>query len=264
MSGLIPPGGGPAEQPESHDPPPPRLPQLPSVSGYPGPTSAGVVPASSDKGLGWTGLGLALALCVPCLPLAGVVIAIITLARRRFQPRWAAVLALVLGVGATVLQVAMVPSALEGVREGANESLERDTDRARESGEARRVSILKLQVGDCFSSPGMRGLTETDEQIETETVTLIPCESAHDLEVYRAFELVDGDFPGQRKIDKLAERCLEVFDEFIGKPYGSSRFEVYYLFPTARSWRLLDDHTVSCLVGHPRKQVSGSLKNRRR
>lgn len=262
MSDLVPPGG-PVDRPGSDQPPAPPPPPLPSFNAYGGATAPYAVPPSSDKGLGWTGFGLAVVFCVPCLPLAGVVLAIIALARGRFQPRWIAALTLAIGTGATILQVAMVPSVLEDIRDSANESLERDADKARDSGEAREISILKLQKGDCFDSDALRGLAG-DETVDTETVTLLPCERKHDLEVFKIIELPEGDYPGQAAIDRRAARCLEVFATFVGKPYGVSRFEVYYTFPREQSWRLLGDRNITCLAGHPRKKVSGSLRNRQR
>ncbi|TNM42763.1 DUF2029 domain-containing protein [Nocardioides albidus] len=236
------------------------MPSYTSVAGVrPPPTRA----PETDKGLGWTGVGMALTVCVPLLPLAGAVIAIVTLARRRFRPRWAAVAALIVGVGATILQVAAVPSVVDGLREGVNDSIEEDTERARDSGEPREVSVLKLQTGDCFDSAVLRGLSGAEE-VETQTVTLLPCERKHDLEVYRIFEMSGDDFPGQAAIDRQAQRCIKAFERFVGKPYGTSRFEVYYTYPKERSWQLLGDRNVTCLAGHPRKKVAGTLEGRRR
>lgn len=261
MSGpgdLVPPGGHGPTPPEP-GPPPPGLP-LPSY-GMPG--LAPAPPAGSDKGLGWTGFGLALAFCVPCLPIVGIVIAIITLARRRFRPRWVAVVALLLGIGSTALQAAAVPELIDGLRDGINDSIERDTDDARRAGEPREVSVLKLEAGDCINSPALKGI-EGDETVMTETVTLLPCKDKHDLEVYAVLPLRAGDYPGQTAIDRRAGACFPAFRRFVGKPYAQSRFEVFYTFPTKQSWDLLGDRNVTCLAGHPKQKVAGTLKNRRR
>lgn len=263
MSGLTPPGGAFGEEPDSPPPPPPPPATLPSFASYAGSGVRGTVPVPTDKGLGWTGFGLAVIFCVPLLPLAGVVIAIIALARQHFRPRWVAVLAMAIGAAGTLLQVAMAPSVVEDLREGANESIEQETQEARDSGEPREVPTLKLRTGDCFNSTVLRELSGS-EAVETETVTLLPCDRPHDLEVFKVIEMPGDDFPGQRAIDQRGARCVQAFETFVGKPYGSSRYEVYYNFPTPRSWRLLGDRKVSCLAGHPRKQVTGTLADRRR
>lgn len=267
MSGpgdLVPPGQEPPQitpPTTSHQAPAGGYPPMPSYGGTSGP--APMPPPGTDKGLGWTGFGLALAFCVPCLPIAGVVIAIVALARRRFRPRWVAVAALVLGLGATALQAAAVPSLVDGFREGINDSIERDTDDARRSGEPREVSLLKLQVGDCFNSPELKGI-KGDETVMAETVTLLPCKDKHDLEVYAVLPMRDGDYPGQTAIDRRAGACFPAFKRFVGKSYAQSRFEVFYTFPTEQSWDLLGDRNVTCTAGHPKQKVAGTLKNRRR
>ena len=266
MSGpgdLVPPG----QEPPPSSPPPGYSPPGYSPPGYPPPVPAGgyapVPTAGTDKGLGWTGFGLALAFCVPCVPIAGVIVAIVTLARRRFRPRWVAVAALVLGLGSTVLQAAAVPSFIDGLRDGINDSLEEDAEDARRAGEPREVSLLKLKVGDCFDSPELKGI-EGDETVMAETVTLLPCKDEHDLEVYAVLPMGEGDYPGQDAIDRRAGGCFPAFRRFVGKPYAQSRFEVYYTFPTKQSWDLLGDRNVTCAAGHPKQKVAGTLRNRRR
>lgn len=237
----------------------------PGPSSYydpPGPYTSPAAPPSTDKGLGWTGFGLALVVCVPCLPLVGLVIAIIALARRRFRPRWVAVLTLVLGLGATALQVAVVPSLLDAIRYGVNDSLDESTDRARRSGEPTEIAPFKLRAGDCFNDPA--AARSGTEQIEAGFVTLLPCASEHDLEVYASLRIPGDSFPGQAAIERRAEKCLERFRGFVGKAYADSRLEVVYYFPSKRSWKLLDDRTLTCAVGHPEHRVTGTLRNRRR
>lgn len=265
MSQQPPPTGGPADGPGPVPPPPPPTSPapLPSFTTYAGPVVRDNMPPPMDKGLGWTGFWLSLVVCAPLLPLVGAVLAIIALARGRFRPRAAAVLAIVIGVLSTLGQVALLPSILDGALDAADEQLEREADAARESGERREISILKLRRGDCFDSAMLSGLTPGTTEDST-TVTLVPCESAHDLEVFRILELPEGDYPGQATIDERAARCTTHFEDFVGRSYGTSRFEVYYLFPREESWRLLGDRTITCIAGHPRKKVVGSLRGRDR
>lgn len=221
------------------------------------------LPPSNDKGLGWTGFGLALVVCVPCLPIVGLVIAIVALARRRFQPRWIAALTVVLGLAATGLQVAAVPIILDGIRDGVNNSLDDSTDDARRSGEPTEVATLKLRVGDCVNDPNLRR-AENEEEIESGTVTLLPCTRKHDLEIYASLRVPDGKFPGKAAIERRTQECLQRFRKFVGLPYSDSRFDVYFYYPTQQSWRLFEDRSIQCAVGHPERRVTGTLRNKRR
>jgi len=272
--GLTPPG-----PPTAHDAEPPRggamsvddwiehargraAPPVPTnpYLGAPRPAPA----PSTDKGLGWTAFGLALALCFPLLPLAGAVLAVVALARRRFRPTWVAVLALLAGLAGTALQVAVVasPDFWDGIRDGVNESLEDETEDARRSGEPTEVNPFKLRKGDCINDAALKGIG--DEQIRTETVTLLPCRAKHDLEVYATLHVPGRKFPGQPAIDRTARGCFPAFKAYVGKAYPDSELEIFYYFPTEGSWRLLGDKTVTCVVGHPKHQVRGTLKGAKR
>ncbi|MEV5002626.1 hypothetical protein [Nocardioides sp. LML1-1-1.1] len=259
--GLTPPGPPQPTEPAAETP---AHPAPPAPHGWGAPSYAGPpAPApSQDTGLGWTAFGLGVTLCVPCLPLVGAVLAIVTLARRRFQPRWLAVLTLVVGIGATGLQAAAVPPFLEGFREGMQESAEQDADDARSSGDPAQVSVLALEVGDCFDSAQLKAVDE-EETVLTETVTLVPCAKRHDLEIYAAFPVPGEDFPGQPALDRRAARCVAAFKTFVGIAYGDSAFDFIYTYPTASSWKL-DDRDIQCAIGHPKHKVTGSLRGRRR
>ena len=58
--------------------------------------------------------------------------------------------------------------------------------------------------------------------------------------------------------------CFAAFRDFVGVPYGKSRLEPYVMYPQANSWRLLDDHEVTCAVGEPGHLTTGRLEGSRR
>jgi hypothetical protein len=262
--GLTPPG--PGQEPAAGNDPglaPPPPPPAPGNPYFGAPAPRPPAPAT-DKPLGWTALGLSIPFCFPLLPLVGAVLAIVTLARRRFRPRWVAVIALVLGLLGTAGQVALVTSEdfWKGLQDGMNESLEDEADDARRSGEPTEIAPFKLREGDCIIDPTLKGVG--DEQVETQTVTLLPCKDKHDLEVYAVLTLPGDDYPGQAAIDKAAGGCFPRFAKFVGKAYGQSELEIYYYFPTAQSWRLLGDKTITCVAGHPQHPVAGTLEGSKR
>lgn len=117
-----------------------------------------------------------------------------------------------------------------------------------ESGE---VEALDLQVGDCFNGPGAGG-GET-----VLTVMVVPCDELHEFEVYHAFDLEDGDYPGTDAVQELwIAGCLSEFEGFVGMPFDQSELDISGIFPTAETWNELDDREVLCSVtavsGEPR------------
>ena len=97
-----------------------------STNAYAGAPPRQPPPPPTDKGLGWTAFGLSVPFCFPFLPLVGLVLAIITLARRRFRPRWVAVVAILAGLAGTAGQVVLVTNDdfWAGVRDGMDDSLD--------------------------------------------------------------------------------------------------------------------------------------------
>lgn len=265
-SGLTPPGPPvePVPPAAPADAAPPagaggRLPPTPYrvPAPVPGPPPPGG--QLGDKALGWTGLGLVVPFCVPFLPAVGAVLAATALARRRFRPRGVAALTLVLGLGATALQVAVLPSLWERVVERIDE-VAADPD-----GDASTVLPTELEDGDCFDDPVLRGITGAGEVEEAEEVEILPCDEPHDFEVYATIRLEGDDYPGSAVIDRRGGRCLSLFEEFVGIPYVESRYEVFQYFPTQRSWDWADDRTITCVIGHARQaKVEGSLEGARR
>lgn len=256
-NGLTPPG------PSTYGPAQPPAPAPPANPYFGAPPRQAPRP-STDGGLGWTAFGLAVVFCFPLLPLVGAVLAIVTLARKRFRPRWIAILALLAGLAGTGLQVLVVTSDAfwDGVRDGVNESLEDETEEARRSGEPTEVNPFRLRKGDCINDAALKGIG--DEQIEAETVTLLPCRDPHDLEVYATLRVPGKDYPGTPAIDRAAAGCFPAFKKFVGKPYSASELEIYYYFPTERSWKLLGDKIVTCVTGHPKRPVRRTLAGSKR
>ncbi|WP_147381354.1 septum formation family protein [Nocardioides immobilis] len=257
-NGLTPPG------PSTYGPAQPPTPAPPANPYFGAPPRQAPRP-STDGGLGWTAFGLAVVFCFPLLPLVGAVLAIITLARKRFRPRWIAILALLAGLAGTGLQVAVVTSGAfwDGVRDGMNESLEDEAEDARRSGEPTEISSLKLRTGDCFNDPVVLG-TLGPGSGGSSTVTLIPCDQKHDLEVYATFRVPGTDFPGKDAFGEHIDKCFGAFRRYVGVSYGDSVLEIFYYSPTKQSWSVLGDRTISCLAAHSKRKLTESVKGSKR
>lgn len=290
MSNLTPPGPAPEPPPDPSPPgwtpggrwlqqPPSRLP-----APHPfGPFRPAPPPERPDSGLGWTGFGLSLAFCVPLLPAAGLVLGIVTLSRNRFTPRWVAVVAVVAGVLFSLLQVSQVPVVIDGIRAGMNASIEDAREDDQRSWDRPEVGAVEVHPGDCINDAALRGqlddagAVEADRQVERtgrpvaedvrvseHAVFVVPCNQPHDFEVYSELTVYGLEFPGAEAVRRRTEDCVPAFREFVEKPYARSIYRIAFYYPTAASWRLDDHRTVTCLVGHPRRKVVGTLRDIRR
>lgn len=103
-------------------------------------------------------------------------------------------------------------------------------------------TAFSLDVGDCFQDP--------DSFDTVAAVEFVDCEEPHDNEVYmvRRYTATD-DYPGDRAMEEAAYRlCLSGFQDFVGTPYATSRYDIAALWPTAESWAKLNDREIVCAV----------------
>jgi Septum formation len=114
---------------------------------------------------------------------------------------------------------------------------------------AGNVSAFDLKQGDCFDLPRAGS--------EVYDVDGVPCDQAHDAEVFSTFSIESDDFPGQRAVIMAAQRgCTSRFADFVDIPLQKSGFEVQYLYPTERSWTAQDDREVVCAVTDPKGKLT--------
>ena len=104
------------------------------------------------------------------------------------------------------------------------------------------IGALRIKVGDCLGDLAS-GVVET--------ATALPCDEAHRYEVYHAFDLPDGDFPGPEQIGTAAnDGCLSAFEPFVGTDFQSSIYGFTPLTPTEDTWDRLDDREVLCMLSN--------------
>lgn len=254
---------------DQHPPPPgpelPRQPEQPPVF-HPVPEHLRYatqqprpehLPPASRKMAGWA-LGLAI---VPCCfgitTVVGIVLGIIVLVRSRDGRDHGKGMA----IAAVIIGPLWIVAGIVGGIVGALDDLTGDADR-NESGEIvspDEMSLLKVRTGDCFTAPGL-----TDGE-PVDSVQAVPCREPHEFEAYADFELPDGDYPGESRMSgSSARRCLDEFRAFVGVSYGDSRLEPYNLYPTSTSWRVFDDHTITCALTRPGHLLTGSAQGSRR
>jgi hypothetical protein len=120
--------------------------------------------------------------------------------------------------------------------------------------EAGDISVFDLREGDCFEDP-------EDGATQVATVLAVPCGEPHDNEIYFAFDLRDGDYPGVNAIDVEAEeRCFAEFESFVAVAYFESDLNFFPMTPTPDSWEA-GDRTVYCtLFALDLSKLTGSMR----
>ena len=215
-----------------------------------------------SKALGGWALGLAIAFCLPFATLVSIVLAIVTLVQSRDgrdRGRGLAIAALVID-GVVVLVSIVAVLVVIGVA-SVPTSPERDSQgRVTERHE---ISTFDIREGDCVDDPAL--MAAGDDQIEVARAQAVPCGQAHDLEAYLVFDLQGDDYPGGRTVVRRATLgCLQGFADFVGRSYRSSEAEFWTYYPQQRSWDVLDDRAVVCLVGIPDEKTTGTLEDSQR
>jgi hypothetical protein len=182
--------------------------------------------------------------------IGGIVCGVAALRRikRSGRPgRWMAVSGIVMGVvwgvGLTVLYSRLGPG--DAQRDGSGDIVD-----------AGDLSAFSFRLGDCWNDPPL------DQSVSD--VAAVPCERAHDAEVFYVFSLDGGGgaFPGDDTVGQSSQAgCVGQFAEFAGEEYATSELEVVYLSPTRESWDEEDDRIVVCSVSDPAGPTTGSLRD---
>jgi hypothetical protein len=108
-----------------------------------------------------------------------------------------------------------------------------------------------IEVGDCYDEPD-------DDRDPVEPSS---CEQPHDNEAYAAFQMEEGEYPGDATVlADASTRCLERFEGFVGVPYDSSGYDVDALTPTRLTWDDGDRKVVCILFFVNGEQMSGTAQ----
>ena len=153
-------------------------------------------------------------------------------------------------VGGAVVGLGLVGAGYTGL--GGQDNTTRDDNG--DIVEAGEVGAFRIQLGDCLN--GMTtGLIESMEGV--------PCTTPHDVEVYHAFLLPDGEYPGDDAISEAASNtCYDAFEPFVGHEYETSIYDYSFLSPSLGSWDELDDREVLCLMdNYDRTKKTGTARN---
>ncbi|HEY3240445.1 MAG TPA: septum formation family protein [Acidimicrobiia bacterium] len=157
---------------------------------------------------------------------------------------------------------ALLALALALFAGACNDAERDDAGQVRAAGD---LSVYELRTGDCFNG-GERVAEETGKERTVEKVTAIPCDQAHDNEVFAVFKhqaSPDAPFPGEEAVNKVAQDgCLERFEPYVGRPYDGSDLQVAVIAPGEKSWKEEDDRAIACIV-YGDGRLKGSRKGSR-
>lgn len=168
---------------------------------------------------------------LPLVPFGLVlgVAGIVRTRRRRRRGRVVAILAVVFSLSWSALASLLVIGFVLG---------EADRDASGRIVEAGWLWEDDLRAGDCVKSSDFDG----------PTVHAVPCDRPHAVEIFAAFDVPDGPYPGRDRLVAEAERgCGERIPPAKEEGLRDRSLEVWRAFPSQLSWED-GDRTIRCLV----------------
>ena len=119
-------------------------------------------------------------------------------------------------------------------------------------------SVADLSPGDCFDDPMVDG--EFVEEIET--LPMVDCDEPHDNEAYAVLDLPDGAFPGDDALyEEGLDRCLPLFEGYVGSSYETSRLDLFPITPLAEGWADGDRKVTCALYDVDLNKLTGSMRD---
>ncbi len=114
------------------------------------------------------------------------------------------------------------------------------------------AASASLKVGDCINyEPSDDGHNRV----------LVDCAQPHAQEVFYAFELPAGGYPGIMTIgDAQQDECAPKFTSYVGVDWEHSRYTINYGGPTEQTWAKGDRQVVCFLEDGSGGQLTGSAK----
>lgn len=103
------------------------------------------------------------------------------------------------------------------------------------------------EVGECLNVEELNSQLGGAEQGEITELPTVDCAEEHDAEVFSAFDLEEGDYPGDEAVQTEAERCLTDFEDYVGTTYEESSLAVVQLYPLEQTWEQ-GDREILCIA----------------
>jgi hypothetical protein len=111
-------------------------------------------------------------------------------------------------------------------------------------------SVFGLRAGECVNS-GPGGVSAP---------TVVPCDQAHDAEVYARFALAGARWPGTAGIGALARHgCTARLDGYLNPQLATAVLAESYVFPGQGAWNA-GERTVICEIRGTAGKLTGSVR----
>ena len=147
-----------------------------------------------------------------------------------------------------------IPAILVALVVGYLTSAQRGSDGSLTT--AGTVDVTELRVGDCFNS---------DEEAEIAEVDGVPCDEAHEYEIFAVDTYQADALPGDAQMEAVfLSVCNEPFQAYVGAPYASSEIYAKMITPSEDSWAD-GDRTFMCVLYDPENdQLTESMRGAER
>lgn len=114
--------------------------------------------------------------------------------------------------------------------------------------------IDELDIGDCFDD------TSSDDEVAPRD-----CPDRHDAELVGIVSLPAGAYPGDKAIEKAADRaCTPPFGAYVGKSRDDSELYLAWWTPDKYTWNSGDRRVFCVAYGPDNDKLVGSVKNSHR
>jgi hypothetical protein len=237
----------PNARPDSAYAPPPG-----PYGGAPGPYGTGPytpgMPPGSGETSGWAIASFILGV-IPVSILLSVIFGAVALSRiKRLGQRGKGLAIAGIALSAAWIALFIILAVIGSLGQASRSS---STGKITHTGQ---LSVFSLAVGDCFDNPA-------NESTVT-TVTAIPCNQAHNAQIYAKFNLTGSDlnFPGTSTVNRLASVGCNARTGSVNKSAAPSSVTIRLLFPEQGAW-LNGQRTVSCMIVDSTPDLTSSLVN---
>jgi hypothetical protein len=100
------------------------------------------------------------------------------------------------------------------------------------------TAVEDVGVGTCLNDPGGEVVTDVDP---------ISCDEPHEFEMIGSVKIPGESFPGDETFDLALERCVPLFEDYVGIAYADSIWWLNAFTPTEEGWDQ-GDRVANCLV----------------
>ncbi|MFD4239095.1 DUF4190 domain-containing protein [Streptomyces sp. NPDC058542] len=211
-------------------------------------------PRQPLSGLAVASLVLSLLICLAPLGLVLGIVALVRLPGNGKRGKGLAVAGT--AVGGAVVAMSVLLLVIGGVRFDAWTTEGGEASGPRDPGTG---SLFDLREDDCFTPTD--GLpTPGGDRLKSLSAKVVPCDEAHQGQVYGSFELAGEAFPGAGAIAAETHKgCAPLLHDFALDTVALPRIQMYYYYPEAASWAR-GNRTVLCWVGSAAGPLEKSLR----